>query len=313
MYNCFEFNEILSAVERALTNLNPTDHTIPIPDIKDLIDLLKIIVENSTFMFTDKMYKQKVGVPMGGSSSAELADLRMYEILKNILYQFEHGNKILTCLGYRDDGFIIYKGSEEEIHSLFNLANTVHPHLKFTYEFSKTELVFLDTVIYKGERFKNEGTLDIKTYFKPTETFQYLHRKSSHPTNIFIAFIKGEIMRYIRNTSSNTELNKQIESFKSRLLKRDYNKSEINEIIENNRNLNRNKLLEQSVRKRENTLTMVTKYNSAIRKLKIKVLKHWKLLSKDEECANLFKQKPIIAYKRNKNLQELVTRARVTP
>ena len=120
-------------------------------------------------------------------------------------------------------------------------------------------------------------------------------------------------MRYIRNTSSNTELNKQIESFKSRLLKRDYNKSEINEIIENNRNLNRNKLLEQSVRKRENTLTMVTKYNPAIRKLKIKVLKHWKLLSKDEECANLFKQKPIIAYKRNKNLQELVTRARVTP
>ena len=137
MYNCFEFNEILSAVERALTNLNPTDYTIPIPDIKDLIDLLKIILENNTFMFTDKMYKQKVGVPMGGSSSAELADLRMYEILKNILYQFEHRNKILTCLGYRDDGFIFYKGSEEEIHSLFNLANTVHPHLKFTYEFLK--------------------------------------------------------------------------------------------------------------------------------------------------------------------------------
>ena len=31
------------------------------------------------------MYRQKIGVPMGGAASPELADLRMFEVLENIL------------------------------------------------------------------------------------------------------------------------------------------------------------------------------------------------------------------------------------
>ena len=42
----------------------------------------------------------------------------------------------------REDSFFYYNGPE--------LATSEHAHLKFTYEFSKQEMVFLDTVIYKG-------------------------------------------------------------------------------------------------------------------------------------------------------------------
>ena len=37
--------------------------------------------------------------------------------------------------------------------------------MKYTGEFSKQEIVFLDTVIYKGERFKSEHIPDIKHLF----------------------------------------------------------------------------------------------------------------------------------------------------
>ena len=40
-------------------------------------------------------------------------------------------------------------------------------------EISETETSFLDTNVYKGDRFKTESVLDVKTHFKPTETFQY--------------------------------------------------------------------------------------------------------------------------------------------
>ena len=52
-------------------------------------------------------------------------------------------------------------------------ANTFHPTLKFTAEISEKEITFLDTVVYKGERFLKDAILDIKTHYNPTETFQY--------------------------------------------------------------------------------------------------------------------------------------------
>ena len=45
--------------------------------------------------------------------------------------------------------------------------------LKFTAEISDSEIAFLDTKVYKGERFNRDSTLDVQTHYKQTETFQY--------------------------------------------------------------------------------------------------------------------------------------------
>ena len=52
---------------------------------------------------------------------------------------------------------------KEEIYSFIELANNHHPTTKFTAEVSETETAFLDTSIYKGERFKKESILDVRT------------------------------------------------------------------------------------------------------------------------------------------------------
>ena len=51
-------------------------------------------------------------------------------------------------------------------------ANKHHPAIKLTAEFSDTETTFLDTNIYKDEMFKSNSVLDVRTHFKPAETFQ---------------------------------------------------------------------------------------------------------------------------------------------
>ena len=70
-------------------------------------------------------------------------------------------------------------------------------------EISDIETTFLDTVIYKGKRFHDQSILDIKTHFKPTETFQYTHFSSSHPPGVKKGFVKGEALRLLRTNSSN--------------------------------------------------------------------------------------------------------------
>jgi len=80
--------------------------------------------------------------------------------------------------------------------------------LNFTAEISNTETTFLDTVIYKGERFREQSILDIKTHFKPRETFQYTHYTSCHPPSVKKGFIKGEALRLLRTNSPESTLKK---------------------------------------------------------------------------------------------------------
>ena len=59
--------------------------------------------------------------------------------------------------------------NKEEIEQFVEQANSYHPTIKFTAEVSQLEKkTFLDTTVYKGERFEKESILDVRTL---TETF----------------------------------------------------------------------------------------------------------------------------------------------
>ena len=49
-------------------------------------------------------------------------------------------------------------------------ADSHHPTIKFTAEVSDTDTTFLDTSVYKGERFANESTLGISNQLKHFST-----------------------------------------------------------------------------------------------------------------------------------------------
>jgi len=48
--------------------------------------------------------------------------------------------------------------------------------------------------------------LDVRTHFKPTETFQYTHFNSCHPPGVRKGFIKREALRLLRTNSSKRNL-----------------------------------------------------------------------------------------------------------
>ena len=62
-----------------------------------------------------------------------------------------------------------------------NKINQIHSIIKFTYELNKTELTFLDIILYKGNRFNENQLLDVRTHIKPTNKQLYIHASSYHP------------------------------------------------------------------------------------------------------------------------------------
>ena len=97
--------------------------------------------------------------------------------------------------------------------------------IKFTAEISDKEINFLDTTLFKGERFNKQAILDIRTHFqhfKPTETFQYTYFSSCHPPGVRKGFIKGEALRLLRTNSSAKSFVENTTQFKTRRRAGDY-------------------------------------------------------------------------------------------
>ena len=102
-----------------------------------------------------------------------------------------------------DDIFSLWDSDKKEINLFIEQANNFHPTIKFTAEISDNETTFLDTIIFKGERFRNESILDIRTHYKPTETLQYTHFTSRAIQWVWKeVLLKAKQLRLLRTNSS---------------------------------------------------------------------------------------------------------------
>ena len=65
---------------------------------------------------------------------------------------------------------------ENKLKSFIDEINKVHPTIKFTAEWSKTSINFLDVTVSLIE-----GVIEIDLFVKPTDSHQYLQSSSCHP------------------------------------------------------------------------------------------------------------------------------------
>jgi len=117
--------------------------------------------------------------------------------------------------------------------------------IKFTAEISDKEINVPDTIFFKGERFKKQEILDIRTHFKSTGTFQHTHFSSCHPPEVRKRFIKGEALRILRTDSSAKSFVENITQFKIRLRVRDYPNSLVERITSEVKYSDRKSALQQ--------------------------------------------------------------------
>ena len=107
---------------------------------------------------------------MGTKAAFAFVNILMAKIENQILQQSKH--KPPEWVLFIDDIASSWDVSIDEVKQLIYIeeANRFHPTIKLRLV-SYTEATFLDTTIYKGNRFKQQSILDVQTHFKPTEKF----------------------------------------------------------------------------------------------------------------------------------------------
>ena len=157
---------------------------------------------------------------MGTKMAPAYANLFMGKLEEKLIEMGKH--HILLWKRYIDDIFIIWNGSETEFNEYMEELNKLHNTIKFTHEISSNELTFLDVTLYKGSRFHDNKTLDIRTHIKPTNKQLYIHATSYHPPATIAAISKGEAKRYLRTNSNQQNFNKMILKLTHKLKERGY-------------------------------------------------------------------------------------------
>ena len=117
---------------------------------------------------------------------------------------------------------MIWTDTVQQLAQFLLDLNRFNLNLKFTHQQSTSTIDFLDITIYKGPLFPFSNILDVKTFQKQLNLFQYLHFSSNHPKNVFKAIIKGECIRYIKTNSTKESYRATVFNFKKCLLQRGY-------------------------------------------------------------------------------------------
>jgi len=180
----------------------------------------------------------------------------------------------LEWKGYIDHIFSLWNVDKKEIEEFIVLANRHHPTIKFMAEISDIKN-FLDTTVFKGERFNKQAILDIRTQFKPTETFQYTHFFSCHLPGVRKGFIKGEALQLLRTNSSAKSFVENITQFKTRLRARDNPNSLVERITSEVKFSERSQHFDRERESAEKFLPLVTTYHPAVPNLKNILMSKW--------------------------------------
>ena len=178
-----------------------------------VIQLLHI---NINFQFADMHFQQIQGTAIGAAFSPTIANIFMSVILRRFLSSQKYHPILIRR--YIHDIFLIWPNQHNLITFLTNL-NSFHPNLQFIHNKSETSVDFLDITIYKGTQFNRTKCLDIKTFQKSQNLYQYLHFTSHHPKSVYKGLIIGECKRYIRTNSREEQYQSQLLLFKYRLQK----------------------------------------------------------------------------------------------
>ena len=213
-----EGTEIACKAHDSFHNYNP-----PIPT-RFPREMLGLILNENSFQFNGENYFKTHEAAMGTKMAVSFANIFMAKIEATLIQQRETKQK--EWRRYNDDIFSPWDSDKRDLDHFIEQANKFHPIIKFTAKIFENEITFLDIVV-KRERFIKESILDIKTHYKPTETFQYTHCNSCHPPGVKNGFIKGEAIRLLSTNSSKTTFEDSLVKFGQHLRTHGYPKTVI--------------------------------------------------------------------------------------
>ena len=222
-----------------------------------LLELSEIVLKNNIFQFNEKTLKQLRGTAIGMKFAPPYAIIFMADLEERILEDIELQPRIWWR--YIDDIFFIWEHGEDSLKQFIETLNACHPTIKFTAEWSKEEINFLDVNV----RLRNRQ-IEPDLHIKSTDTHQFLDSTSCHPYHCKKSIPYSQALRYNKICSDNKKFDQRCNDLEKWLMERGYSERIVRTQILKARDESRDSLLERgSTRTSESKLTFNITYYPA--------------------------------------------------
>lgn len=277
------------------------EHPDPRRPDEELLQLLVINLTRNDFVFNQQFYLQVKGTAMGKRFAPSYANIFMADWERGALGKCSL--KPVAYYRYLDDVWGVWSGPREAFLEFVEILNSHDPSIQLQYVLGDESIDFLDTTVYKGPNFAQTRVLDTKVFFKTTDTHALLHRSSFHPRHTFRGLVKSQLIRFRRICSVDAEFWVAVRILYRALTKRGYSRSFLRGCF--------NSFQEVASRGQEELIPLVTTFSSASTRLNWLFKSNFQRLLGATEV--LPRHKVISAFRKNKNLRDLLVRARFPP
>lgn len=193
--------------------------------VNEYINLINLCMNQSTFIFNNKYYKQTKGTAMGNPLSYFIANIFISNFETTAKSNFPYFPRI--WLRYVDDVFAIFNKNENFDTFLTNL-NSLNANIKFTYEIEENQILpFLDLLIIRN---KLSNKLEYDIYRKPSQVNRFIMNQSFHPPEQKRAVFNSMIYRLINTPLSTVNYKKELNQIKNIAIYNGYQTSLIDNI-----------------------------------------------------------------------------------
>ena len=300
LYTNIDTDNGLAIIEEELTKTDQTQ-----PSAKTLTCLLEKVLKLNNFTFDNHNFIQVKGTAMGTRAAPNFANVYMGRFEDTFVYRTEWYHYIIDWVRFIDDIFLIWKGDESSLTTFIKYLNGVESSIKFTHEKSYKSVNFLDTKVIKDV----QGIISTDIFQKPTDTHPYLHWTSAHPPHLKKSIPYSQALRLRRICSSTTILKQRILKYSNFFVacgyKRDRALSEMRKVL----SLTQDESLRVRERHTTSCIPFVTTYNPRTSYIAEVANRNWHFLQSKERLAHIFRERPVIAYKRSKSLRDVLVRS----
>ena len=268
------------------------------PD-KELLQLLDINLTRNDFEFNSEYFLQVKGTAMGKKFAPAYANIFMAVWEEKALASCP--KRPLHYFRYLDDIWGIWTHSKHDFLEFAEILNQHHESIKLKYELDEQKIDFLDTTLYKGPAFNQTGKLDIKVFFKETDTHALLYKSSFHPKHTYRGLVKSQLLRFHRICTQHSDFLQATKTLFTALKSRGYSRPFLRRCYKT--------FLDIKPASVETTIPLVTTFSSMSVKIHRGVKNNFNSLLQNNGW--LQHHQVISAQRRNKNLGNYLVRAQM--
>ena len=207
-----------------------------------LMDLGKICVEENSCEFLGRFFCPNTGTATGPPHACDLADIFMGELDKIVVQQLDE--KKIETTGwtlYRDDGWTVALDGQRDVPVIEEVLQNLHPNIKWEVNQRGPSVAPLIRADGSVKDLSVLEHLDLSLHFVnnhiETDVYAkdipiYISKKSCHPPLIFPSIVKSVGLRLRANCSLDRFLTPRIEEYTQYFVASDYNRKEVQKILE---------------------------------------------------------------------------------